>query len=124
MNEPQPNKGIKRIYKAFIYSLDGFKACFRTEESFRQEIYIAVILIPLAFWVGKGPVEHCLLVGSILLVMIVEILNSAIERVVDRISTEKHDLSKEAKDMGSAAVFIMVVLAAFTWVTIVAGKFL
>lgn len=124
MAAPENNKGLRRIYNAFFYSLHGFKACFRTEEAFRQEIYLAVIMIPLAFWVGKGPVEHCLLVGSILLVLIVEMLNTAIERAIDRISFEKHDLSKEAKDMGSAAVFIMLVLAGFIWATIVGGKFL
>lgn len=124
MGAPENNTGFKRIYNAFFFSLHGFKACFRTEEAFRQEIYLAVIMIPLAFWVGNGAVEHCLLVGSVLLVLIVEMLNTAIERAIDRISFEKHDLSKEAKDMGSAAVFIMLVLAGFIWVTIVGGKFL
>ena len=118
------SKGIKRISNAFIFSLEGFKACFKTEEAFRQEIYLAAFMIPMAFWIGNGAIEHCLLVGSVFLVLIVEILNSAIERAIDRISFEKHDLSKEAKDMGSAAVFLMLLLCGFVWVTIIGGKFL
>jgi diacylglycerol kinase (ATP) len=118
MSKPANNTGFRRLYNAFFFSLQGFRACFRTEEAFRQEVLISLILIPLALWLGRNALEDILLVGSILLVLIVELLNTAVERAIDRISFERHELSKEAKDMGSAAVLLMLFLAGFTWATI------
>ena len=122
MAAQEHNKGLKRIYNAFFYSMHGFKACFKTEEAFRQEVFLAIFMIPLGLWLGENAVEKSLLVGSIFLVLTVEILNSAVERAIDRISFEKHDLSKEAKDMGSAAVFLMLVMTGLIWALIALPK--
>ena len=124
MAAPPDNTGIKRIINAFFFSMHGFAACFRTEEAFRQEVYIAVIMIPLGLWLGGTGLEKVALVGSVMLVLIVEILNTAVERAIDRISFEKHELSKEAKDMGSAAVFLSLVLCGFTWAVVLLPQYL
>jgi diacylglycerol kinase (ATP) len=117
---PTPrNKGLKRIVNAFFHSSNGLKTCFQKEEAFRQEIFLAIILIPLALWIGDDTVEKLLLIGSVFLVLITEILNSAVERAIDRISFERHELSKEAKDMGSAAVMLSVMLAVIVWAAII-----
>lgn len=123
MSPPPNNTGLKRIKNAFWFSMHGFKACFRTEEAFRQEVFLALIMIPLAFWLGEGAVERILLIGAVVIVLTVEILNTAVERAIDRISFEKHELSKEAKDMGSAAVFLVLILAGFIWAMIGIPKF-
>jgi len=109
------NTGINRIIKATVYSWQGFKAAYQHEEAFRQELLLAVVLLPLAIMLGEGGVEKALLVGSVLLLLLVEVLNSAIEAVVDRFGEELHELSGRAKDMGSAAVFLAIVLLAVTW---------
>ena len=114
----QNQKGLKRIYNAFFYSMAGFKACFRHEEAFRQEVLVLIPLLPLALWLGEDGVERALLVGSLLFVPIVELLNSAIEANVDRIGTEPHELSGRAKDIASAAVFLSIVFAMLTWLMI------
>lgn len=124
MAAPPDNTGIKRIINAFFFSMHGFAACFRTEEAFRQEVYLAVIMIPLGLWLGGTGLEKVALVGSVMLVLIVEILNTAVERAIDRISFEKHELSKEAKDMGSAAVFLSLVLCGFTWAVVLLPQYL
>jgi len=103
------------LWRALRYSLSGLAAAFRNEQAFRQELYAAAVLIPLAFWVGNTGVERALLVATVLLVMIVEVLNSAIEAVVDRMGSERHELSGRAKDLGSAAVFLALVLAVCVW---------
>ncbi len=115
MPRPASNKGFKRLYKAFFFSIDGVKAAIRSEEAFRTEIYLSLIFIPLGFWIGDTAVEKILLVGSILFVFIVELLNTAIERAIDRISFDHHELSREAKDMGSAAVLFSLVIFFLTW---------
>lgn len=107
--------GIRRLLNACKYSSQGLQACFRSEEAFRQEVFLALIMIPLGLYLGDSAVEKILLAGSILMLMTVEIINTAIERVVDRISFDRHELSKEAKDMGSAAVMIAIVLVIMTW---------
>ena len=112
---PENNKGLKRLYNAFFFSLQGFQAAFRTEEAFRQEIFLAVVTFPLALWLGETGIERALLFGSILLIIITELLNTGIERVVDRISFERHELSKEAKDIGSAAVLVSLINAVLIW---------
>lgn len=109
------NTGIKRIFLAFLYSWQGFRACFRKEEAFRQEVYLSIVLLPLAFYLGDNGIQIAMMVGSILLVMIVEILNSAIEAVVDRIGMERHKLSGRAKDMGSSAVMLSLINVVVVW---------
>lgn len=107
--------GIRRLINAFGYSLEGFKAAFVHEDAFRQEVFLAIVLVPLAVYLGKSPVEQALLIASVLLVLIVELLNSAIEAAVDHTSTEHHALAKQAKDIGSAAVFIALLIVAVVW---------
>jgi diacylglycerol kinase (ATP) len=106
------------MVKALLWSLSGLKAAFLRERAFRQEVFVFFICGPIGFWLGEGPVEKYLLVGSLLLILIVELVNSAIESAVDRISKENHPLSGRAKDMGSAAVFLSVIHAAFVWILI------
>jgi diacylglycerol kinase (ATP) len=112
------NTGLNRILKATVYSWQGLKASYRNEEAFRQELMLAVILIPLGLYLGEGAVEKVLLITSVLLLLLVEVLNSAIEAVVDRFGGEQHELSGRAKDMGSAAVFIAIAIVVLTWVVI------
>ncbi len=116
MTNPHKGRtGIDRLVHAFGYSLDGFATAFRNESAFRQEAALAVVLLPAAFWLGRTWVEIALLAGSVLLVMIVELLNSAVEAVVDRVSFELHDLSKRAKDFGSAAVLLALLICGGIW---------
>ncbi|WP_269915193.1 diacylglycerol kinase [Acinetobacter sp. HY1485] len=122
MEQQSPFKGkngIKRILNAFSYSIDGFKAAFINEAAFRQIIIINVILIPISLFVDVTKAEHILLILVCLFAMIVELFNSAIEAVVDRISLERHPLAKNAKDMGSAAQFVALSMIAITWIIIV-----
>jgi len=109
---------LMRVVRAFRYSAQGIAAAFRSEAAFRQELVVALVLAPLGFWLGNTGVERALLVGTLLLVLIVEILNSAIEAVVDRFGGELHDLSGQAKDMGSAAVLLSIGLAMLVWLLI------
>ena len=110
--------GITRIIKAAGYSWKGLRAAWINEAAFRQEGVAAVIAIVIACWLDVDPITRILLIGSVVLVMIVEILNSAIEALVDRVGTEYHELSGRAKDMGSAAVLIAIILAVATWGTL------
>jgi diacylglycerol kinase (ATP) len=115
---PNPYKGrtgLDRVIHAAGYSLAGLRSAHRFESAFRQEFWLAVVMLPAAFWLGRGWVEVALLAGSVLLVLIVELLNSAIEATVDRVSLELHDLAKRAKDYGSAAVLLSLLLAASVW---------
>ena len=107
--------GIRRLMNAFGYSLQGFGAAFKHEDAFRQEVFLAVVLIPLACYLGENRVEQALMIASVLLVLIVELLNSAIEAAVDHTSIERHPLAKQAKDIGSAAVFIALMIVAVVW---------
>lgn len=109
------NKGVARIIKAMQFSAQGFSATYRHEEAFRQEVWLSVILLPTGLIVGDTAVEKALLVGSVLVLLLVEILNSALEAVVDRFGQELHELSGRAKDMGSAAVFLAIVNLVTTW---------
>lgn len=106
--------GLQRVWHAFGYSLAGLRAGWR-ETAFRQEAVASLVMIPLAFWLGQGWVEVVLLAGVVLVVMIVELLNTGVESAIDRIGPEWHDLSKRAKDMGSAAVLLSVLLCVGTW---------
>jgi diacylglycerol kinase (ATP) len=119
----QGKRGLRRLRDATGYSAAGLLTAWRSEEAFRQEVLLAVFLVPLALWLGQTPMERLLLIGSWLVVMIVEILNSAIEATVDRISDEQHRLSGQAKDLGSAAVFLSLLLALLAWGTIAWQRF-
>ncbi|MES9843615.1 MAG: diacylglycerol kinase [Candidatus Sedimenticola sp. 6PFRAG5] len=114
----QNAKGFKRIINAFGFSVKGFGACFKHEEAFRQEVYALIPLLPLGLWLGQNGVERALLIGSLLIVPLVELLNSAVETLVDRVGLEHHELSGRAKDIGSAAVFLSIVLAMAIWVLV------
>lgn len=109
------NTGIKRIFNAAGYSWAGLKAAFVHEAAFRQELALCIILIPAGLWLGQTGIERALLVGSLLLVLIVELLNSAIEAAIDRFGGEQHELSGRAKDIGSAAVFIALLNVVLVW---------
>lgn len=116
MESPFKGKtGVSRLVNAFGYSVDGFKAAFKHEDAFRQEVFLAIVLVPLGLYLGKTGVEKALLIAVVLLVMIVELFNSAIEAAVDHTSLERHPLAKRAKDIGSAAVFLALTIAASVW---------
>jgi diacylglycerol kinase (ATP) len=108
-------RGVRRLFNAFFYSLSGLRIAFNHESALRQEIAIAVVLVPIACVVPVGAAERVLLIGSVLLLLIVELLNSSVEAAIDRIGFDTHRLSKRAKDLGSAAVFLTLVLLATTW---------
>lgn len=116
--------GLLRIWKAWLYSLAGIRATWKNEAAFRQEIVLSLILVPSAFWYGTTAVERVLLIGSCLIVLVVELLNSAIETAIDRIGEDRHRLSGRAKDMGSAAVLISLLLVILTWGLIGYERFL
>ena len=111
-------QGLVRLWNAFGYTRDGLRAAWQNEAAFREEVLLAAIAIPLAIFLGRTGVDRALMVGSVLLVLIVEILNSALEAVVDKASPEKHELAKRAKDMGSAAVFLALLNAAVIWLCV------
>lgn len=116
MTNPHKGRtGLDRLVHAFGYSLSGLTKAYQGESAFRQEVWLTVVASPLAFWLGRSWVEVALLLGSLGLVMVVELLNSAVEAVVDRVSFEMHELSARAKDIGSAAVFVALVLAGGIW---------
>ena len=117
-------RGLRRILNAFGFSMAGFRACFRHEEAFRQEVYVLLVLVPLGIWLGEGPIERALLIGSLLIVPIVELLNSAVEANVDRVGLERHELSRRAKDLASAAVFLSIVLAVLVWALVLTPRWL
>jgi diacylglycerol kinase (ATP) len=110
--------GLQRLVNATRYSFEGFAAAARHEDAFRQELLLAAVLVPLGLWLGNGGVERALLVGSVLLVLVVELLNSAIEATVDRVSLEDHRLAKRAKDIGSAAVMMSLATVAAVWLLV------
>lgn len=109
--------GLDRILHATGYSLSGLRTAYQGESAFRQEFWLAVVLMPSAFWLGRNWVELSLLIGSVMLVLIVELLNSGIEAAIDRVSLDLHPLSKRAKDLASAAVFLSLLLCGGIWAT-------
>lgn len=115
VNPQKHRKGLQRIWHAAGYSIAGMRTGW-SETAFRQEALAALLLLPLSFWLGRTWIEIALLAGSVLLVLIVELLNTAIESAIDRIGPEWHDLSRRAKDMGSAAVLLSLLLCAGIWV--------
>jgi diacylglycerol kinase (ATP) len=115
MTKHNQGGGLRRVWNAGLYSLAGIRASWKHEAAFRQESLLSLILIPAAFWYGSTAVEWILLIGSCLIVLIAELLNSALEAVIDRIGEDRHELSGRAKDMGSAAVFISLWAVVMTW---------
>jgi len=122
MESPHKGKtGVKRLLNALNYSLAGLKEAHRNEDAFRQEVLLAIVLLPLAFWLDSAAIGRALMVGSVLLLLVVELLNSAIEATVDRISLDDHKLAKRAKDIGSAAVLITLVNMVVVWALVLIG---
>jgi diacylglycerol kinase (ATP) len=117
-------RGLQRILNAARYSIDGFAAAWAHEDAFRQEVILAAIMVPIALLLPVGLIEKILLIGVVVLVLIVELLNSAVEVAVDRDSYEINSLGKRAKDLGSAAVMLALLLAGGTWMAILAARFL
>ncbi|QWT20658.1 diacylglycerol kinase [Bacillus sp. NP157] len=117
------NRGPRQIFAAFQWSMKGLKACFQYEASFRLEVLVAVIVIPLGLWLGNGPVEKIILITFPILVLSAELLNSAVEAVVDKVSPEFHELAGRAKDMGSAAVFLLLVMVGVSWAMILLPRY-
>ena len=115
IGEFKGKQGLTRLINALGYSKDGLAAAWKNEAAFREEVLLAAVAFPLAFYLGQTGIERALLAGSILFILIVEILNSAVEAVVDKASPEKHELAKRAKDMGSAAVLLSLLNAAVIW---------
>jgi diacylglycerol kinase (ATP) len=116
MKSPYKGKtGLRRLVNAFGYSISGTLAAFKHEDAFRQEVILSAVLMPLALYLGQTGIEQALMIASILLVIIVELLNSSLEATVDRISVKRHKLSKRAKDIGSAAVFFSLINATVIW---------
>ena len=109
------NTGVRRIVNATLFSFAGLRTAWRTEAAFRQECLLCLLLIPAAWWLGRNAVERSLLIGVCLIVLVTELLNTAVEYVVDRIGTDHHELSGRAKDLGSAAVLVSLVLTVVVW---------
>jgi diacylglycerol kinase (ATP) len=122
MESPHKGKtGLTRVGNALHYSLAGLRAAFKHEDAFRQEVFLAAVLIPLALLLPASGIGHALMIAAVLLVMIVELLNSAIEATVDRVSIENHPLAKRAKDIGSAAVFVALLNVLIVWLLVLLG---
>ena len=117
-------RGPKQIWNAFKWSMKGLRAGWRHEASFRLEACLAVVLVPLGLWLGHGPLEKIALVLPAVLVLSAELLNSAVEAVVDKVSPEFHELAGRAKDMGSAAVFLLLVMTMLSWALIIGERWL
>lgn len=111
----QGTKGLSRLVKATRFSCQGFKAAFANEAAFQQEVFLACVLIPLALFLGDNGLERALLISPVLLILIIELINSGLEAIVDRVGTEQHELSGRAKDVGSAAVLLSLINAAVVW---------
>ena len=113
--------GLRRIWNALFYSIDGLKAAYRHEDAFRQEVWLALVLIPLALFLPVSGIGKALMIASVLMVLIVELLNSAVEATVDRVSLEHHRLAKRAKDIGSAAVLFSLINVVVVWLLVLLG---
>ena len=116
--KPENKASFQRVVRATGYSMKGLKSAYILEAAFRQEVWLSFFLIPVGFYLGDGAIEKILLVGSVLLVLAMELLNSSVEAVVDRIGSEFHELSGRAKDIGSAAVFMTMIIFVLTWLLI------
>lgn len=121
----KPGKtGFARVVDAFGYSMKGLAACWRYEAAFRQEVVLGIVLLPVAFWLAQSHIELILLIITIFLVLMAELANSSVEAVVDRTGSEKHELSGRAKDIGSALVFVSLVLLGLVWGIVALHRFL
>lgn len=118
INPYKTRRGLARILQAVVNSAAGLRMAWRTESAFRQEVALAAVLLPLAMWLGQSWIERAMLAGGVVLVLIVELLNTAVEYTVDRVSLERNDLSKTAKDLGSAAVLLTLLLCAAIWAAV------
>lgn len=117
-------RGLKRFVDAFFYSMAGFKAAWKNEEAFRQEIMAGIILIPAGLLLGSTGTQKAMLIGAYLIIPLVELINSAIEAIVDRVGMEHHELSGRAKDIGSASVFLSICIASIVWVLVAYERFM
>jgi diacylglycerol kinase (ATP) len=117
------NTGIRRLLRATVYSVQGFVHAFRNEAAFRQELALTVVLVPAALWLGRDVIERATLVAVLFFVLVVELLNSAVEAAVDRHGDEHHELSGAAKDLGSAAVFVSLTIVVVAWGAVVYDRF-
>ncbi len=117
-------RGLRRLINATKYTMDGFISAWKNEEAFRQETILLMIMLPIGLWLGQTATQKILLTGSCIIVIIVELINSAIEAVVDRIGSEHHELSGRAKDMASAAVFLSLIFVLVTWGIIIYYRFI
>ena len=122
-NPHKGRTGLDRVRHATGYSMSGLMVAYRGESAFRQEFWVAVVLLPLSLWLGRSWVEVTMLAGSVMLVLIVELLNSGIEAAIDRVSLDLHDLSKRAKDLASAAVFLSLLTCAGIWLAALWQRF-
>ena len=117
------NTGIRRILRATVYSLQGFRHAFTNEAAFRQELALTAVLVPAAFWLGRSALERTLLIAVLFMVLVVELLNSAVEAAIDRHGDEQHELSGAAKDLGSAAVFVSLTIVLMVWLAVAYDRF-
>lgn len=123
MGKPKPVGMFRRLFNATRYSIKGYAAAWKNERAFREETVALIVVVPLALWLGNGALQKAALICSWLLVMLTELLNSAVEAVVDRIGSERHELSGRAKDLGSAAVLTALCIAAITWIAVIVPRF-
>lgn len=121
-NAQKSRRGLVRLWHAFRYSMEGLRAGWQ-ETAFRQEALASMVMVPAAFWLGRSWIEVSVLAGTVLLVMIVELLNTGVESAIDRFGPEWHELSKRAKDMGSAAVLLSLLLCSGTWIAALWTRF-
>ncbi len=123
VSEFKSKSGLRRIFSAFLYSIDGFRSAWKNEHAFRQELVLVVIGAVIALFLPVSAFEKLMMIAVLLLILVVELINSAIEAVVDRVSLERHTLSKNAKDFGSAAVLLTCLIALATWIVILLDRF-
>jgi len=123
VSEFKSKSGLRRIFSAFFYSIDGFRSAWKNEHAFRQELVLVIIGSVIALVLSVSAFEKLMMIAVLLLILVVELLNSAIEAVVDRVSLERHSLSKNAKDFGSAAVLLTFLIAVATWAVILVNRF-
>jgi len=123
MDRRHRERGLKHFIKALGWSMSGLRAAVRYEAAFRQELAASVLLVPLAFWLGQSGIERALLLASVLIVLLAELLNSAVEAAVDRVGMDDHPLSKQAKDLGSAAVFVAIINVLVVWLVVLSPQF-
>jgi diacylglycerol kinase (ATP) len=121
--EKKSKTGVARLWDAFHFSIDGLKSAFQHEEAFRQEVLLVLVLSPVALWLGQTGLERAVLVATLLMVLVVELLNSAVESIVDRIGQEYHVLSKRAKDTASAAVLLSLMNMFICWLLVLCSRF-